>query len=79
MCDQLVSNGHQDAVRLTEWKEDLNTLWEGLLELLNTRREVKFQSYRKHPKNTEFNHCVAIFNNTQGSNSGVFGFFRYEK
>jgi len=48
MCDQLVSNGHQDAVRLTEWKEDLNTLWEGLLELLNTRREKLNAAHEMH-------------------------------
>jgi len=41
MCDQLVGCGHQDAAAITEWKDDLNDSWQGLLELLNTRREVR--------------------------------------
>ena len=40
MCDQLVACGHQDAALINEWKEDLNEMWQSLLELLITRRKV---------------------------------------
>ena len=45
MCDQLVACGHQDAALINEWKEDLNEMWQSLLELLITRREVCYCSW----------------------------------
>lgn len=48
MCDQLIGAGHQDASLIGEWKEDLNDSWQGLLELLNTRREVLNKAHEMH-------------------------------
>ena len=40
-CDAMIEQGHGDAVLIAEWKEHLNEIWNDLLELMDTRTQVR--------------------------------------
>jgi len=41
LADQLVNDGHSDAAEITQWKDNVNEAWEDLLELIETRVQVR--------------------------------------
>lgn len=57
MADQLIGDRHCDVSVIREWKDDLNEAWQNLLELLVTRREVKFFMFRNLIKMCIINFC----------------------
>ena len=46
VVDQLIAAGHSDSAVISEWKDKLNRLWDCLLELLDTRKEVSLPKER---------------------------------
>lgn len=41
IADQLINVGHSDSATIAEWKDSLNEQWQDLLELIETRTQVK--------------------------------------
>lgn len=41
MADQLISTGHNDSAVIAEQKDGLNESWQDLLELIDTRTQVR--------------------------------------
>jgi spectrin beta len=44
IADQLIDAGHSDSATIAEWKDGLNEAWQDLLELIETRTQVRFQT-----------------------------------
>lgn len=41
IADSLIAAGHSDSATIAEWKDGLNEAWQDLLELIETRKQVK--------------------------------------
>lgn len=41
IADSLIAAGHSDSATIAEWKDGLNEAWQDLLELIETRKQVR--------------------------------------
>ncbi|XP_065656363.1 spectrin beta chain, non-erythrocytic 1 isoform X4 [Hydra vulgaris] len=48
VVDLLIAAGHSDSAIISEWKDKLNRLWDCLLELLDTRKELLVAGHEYH-------------------------------
>lgn len=45
IADQLINVGHSDSATIAEWKDSLNEQWQDLLELIETRTQVRNENF----------------------------------
>ncbi|KAK0158327.1 hypothetical protein PV328_009343 [Microctonus aethiopoides] len=48
IADSLIATGHSDAATIAEWKDGLNEVWQDLLELIETRKQMLAASRELH-------------------------------
>ncbi|CAH0387321.1 unnamed protein product [Bemisia tabaci] len=48
IADDLIANGHSDSAKIAELKDQLNELWQDLLELIDTRTQMLVASRELH-------------------------------
>ncbi|XP_053331391.1 spectrin beta chain, erythrocytic [Spea bombifrons] len=48
LIEELIDNGHSEAAKIAEWKDNLNESWGDLLELIDTRVQLLSASYELH-------------------------------
>lgn len=44
IADQMIAMGHSDNATIAQWKEGLKETWQDLLELIETRTQVREQN-----------------------------------
>lgn len=63
IADDLIANGHSDSAKIAELKDQLNELWQDLLELIDTRTQVSnrlSQTPLFPPKLDIYQTCIPI-------------------